>query len=146
MTDTHGATHRYTLPQGLMRPSIRDVQHLLADALLPRPFVELVTKTTNPFIQVVTDVASPQASFCDGKVLLVGDALCGFRPHAASATAQGAFDASLLGKVMTGQVPLAAWEKTVLGYAAKVGAMSKAMGEKAQFGVGEASAAGAGSS
>ena len=38
----------------------------------------------------------------DGKVLLIGDALAGFRPHTVASTSQAAFDAMVLADYVAG--------------------------------------------
>lgn len=129
---------------GMMRPSVRDAQRDLAKRILPAPFAELVALTSDPFVQVVTDVFTPSASYLRDKVLFVGDALCGFRPHAASSTAQAAYNAMELGKLVSGEQAMTEYEQKVNGYAMAVSAQSVAMGDKAQFGKGLASEAGAG--
>lgn len=52
-----------------------------ASEVLSPPFLELVRKTANPFISTVRDLAAPRASFYDGKLILVGEALTVYRPH-----------------------------------------------------------------
>jgi 2-polyprenyl-6-methoxyphenol hydroxylase-like FAD-dependent oxidoreductase len=117
MTDIDGRMHRSTLPIGKMNPAVWEKQKILAAKSLPPPYVELITKTTQPFITLVTDIASPKASFFDGKLLLVGDALVPFRPHVACSTNQAALDALLLEKMLKGEIPLTEWERQALDYA-----------------------------
>ena len=68
----------------------------LASRDFPPQFAELIRLTRSPFVQAISDVLSPQASHYDGRVVLVGDALAGFRPHTAGATSQAAFHGSQL--------------------------------------------------
>lgn len=117
MTDVTGKKHRNTLPIGKMNPKVWDKQKALATATLPAPFAELINKTTQPFITMVTDIASPRASFHDGRLLLVGDALVPFRPHVACSTNQAAWNALLLEKLLSGETTLEQWERQVMGYA-----------------------------
>lgn len=117
MTDVTGKKHRNTLPIGKMNPKVWDKQKALATEMLPAPFAELVNKTTQPFITTVTDIASPRASFLDGKMLLVGDALVPFRPHVACSTNQAAWNALLLEKLLAGEITTEQWERQVMGYA-----------------------------
>jgi len=51
-------------------------------------------KSKNPFVQAITDVSSPRPLYMNDKVVLVGDALAGFRPHTVASTSQAAFDVS----------------------------------------------------
>ncbi len=136
MTDVNGHRHRDTLPIGGVRDEIWLKQKALARDILAPPFAELVNKTTQPFVATISETMSPRASFLDGKVLLVGDALASFRPHAALNTNQAAFDALLLGKVMKGEMPLKAWEQAVLEYGNVSAARSRAMGTYIQSGWG----------
>jgi 2-polyprenyl-6-methoxyphenol hydroxylase-like FAD-dependent oxidoreductase len=99
-TDVDGNKHHYTLPVGKMRPEVWSAQKKLAENVLPPQFAELVNKTEHPFIQAITDVLSTRNCFFDGKCLLVGDALAGFRPHTAASTSQAAYNAMVLHDIM----------------------------------------------
>jgi 2-polyprenyl-6-methoxyphenol hydroxylase-like FAD-dependent oxidoreductase len=79
MHDVNGERHKFTLPMGKMSPKLMAKQYAHAKETMPPPFVELVTKTALPFIQVVTDVLSPRNLFYGGKVVLIGDAVAGIR-------------------------------------------------------------------
>ena len=117
MTDATGKKHRNTLPIGKMSPTVWNKQKDIASKTLPSAFAELIHKTTQPFITIVSDIASTQASFFDGRLLLVGDALVPFRPHVACSTNQAALNALLLEKMLNGDINLAQWERQVLNYA-----------------------------
>ncbi len=106
MTDSDGKTHRVTLPIGKMRKHILAEQRQYAQKVLPPQFAEIVCGTKQPFIQAITDVISPRNSFFDGKLLLIGDAVAGFRPHTAASTSQAAFDAQKLYELMNGEIGL----------------------------------------
>ena len=99
-----------------MRPEIWAKQQAIATACLAAPYAELVNKTTKPFISAVQDCIATQASFCNGKVLLVGDALTLFRPHMALSCNQCAVDCLALEKVMRGEMSVQQWERKVLQY------------------------------
>lgn len=86
MTDAHGRRHAITLPVGGMTKEVLAKQKAYAKDALPPQYAEAVEKTKQPFIQAITDNISPRNSFMDGKVVLVGDALAGFRPHTAAST------------------------------------------------------------
>lgn len=102
MIDREGITHRITLPPGTVAPAnwTREVE--FAAANLPPQFAELIARTDKPFVQAVTDVNAPQPPdqntnvFFAGKVILIGDALAGFRPHTVASTSQAAYNSSLL--------------------------------------------------
>ena len=117
MTDVTGKRHHNTLPIGKMNPKVWNRQRAIAEETLPAPFAELINKTTQPFITTVTDIVSSQASFFNGKLLLVGDALVPFRPHVACSTNQAALDALLLEMMLRGDIDLAQWERRVMEYA-----------------------------
>ncbi|MCJ1413036.1 hypothetical protein MMC19_007138 [Ptychographa xylographoides] len=134
MTDSDGHRHHTTLPVSKMRDEIWDQQKAYARRILPPQFAELVEKTKNPFVQTITDVISPQNSFFNGKVLLLGDAVAGFRPHTAASTSQAAFDAQKLDELMTGEISHDRWVRETLGYAKEVQRGGVQMGQRSQFG------------
>ncbi len=107
MTDSDGKIHHITLPIGKLRNEILNGQRQYAKSALPPQFAEIVCETKQPFIQAITDVVSPKNSFFDGKLLLIGDAVAGFRPHTAASTSQAAFDAQKLHELMNGEIGLA---------------------------------------
>jgi 2-polyprenyl-6-methoxyphenol hydroxylase-like FAD-dependent oxidoreductase len=117
MTDKDGKEHRSTLPTGKMRDEVMDQQKTLARELLSPATAELVLKTKNAFIQAIADVISPRASFLDGRVLLVGDALATFRPMTGLGTNQAARQALSLFEVLAGRLSLEEWERDALEYA-----------------------------
>ena len=84
--------------------------------LLPEPFKEVMSNIAHPFIQVITDYHSPRASFGDGRVLLVGDALTLLRPHVAFSTNQAAFDCRCAESLMKGEITAAGWENQVVRF------------------------------
>ncbi|MCJ1394607.1 hypothetical protein MMC18_007487 [Xylographa bjoerkii] len=134
MTDSDGHRHHTTLPAGKMRPEIWDQQKDYARRILPPQFAEIVQKTTQPFIQAITDVLSPRNSFFDGKVLLVGDAVAGFRPHTAASTSQAAFDALMLSELMSGEMDNDQWQEKTMNYARDMQRRGVEMGQRSQFG------------
>ena len=91
LTDCDGRRHRWTVPRGKIQPRIWAKLTDLASRDFPPQFAELIRLTRSPFVQAISDVLSPQAIHYDGRVVLVGDALAGFRPHTAGATSQAAF-------------------------------------------------------
>ncbi len=87
------------MPVGLVRPEIWS-KHLAAHLpSVAEPFAEVISKCKDPFVTKVNDALSEKASFYDGHVVLVGDALCTVRPHLAAATEQAAGHCLSLGKV-----------------------------------------------
>ena len=134
MTDNQGTRHHTTLPVGGVRDDVWLRQREYAREVLPHQFAELVNSTRCPFVQSITDVLSPQALFFDQKLLLIGDALAGFRPHTAASTNQAALHALLLEQVMKGEMAWAEYEENVLDFARTVSAQGIAMGNRIQFG------------
>lgn len=132
MTDSTGYRHRTTLPMGKMRDEVWAARKASAATFLPPPFMELISKTPAPFIQMVTDVYSPRASFFSGKLLIVGDAFTAFRPHASQSTNQAARSALLLGRVVQGEVTVEEWERSTAMFARVVGLLSIKMGSEYQ--------------
>ena len=81
MTDFTGVRRRITIPPGMTDPGAWEKQRALAAERLPPQFAEVVRAAKKPFVQCVTDVISPDNEFMDGKVVLIGDSLAGFRPQ-----------------------------------------------------------------
>ena len=102
--------------------------------MLPPQFAEIVCDTKQPFIQAITDVVSPGNSFFDGKLLLIGDAVAGFRPHTAASTSQAALDAQKLYELMNGEIGLGQWEEETMEFAKDMQRRGVEMGQRSQFG------------
>lgn len=134
MTDRDGKRHAVTLPVGGMKEDVWARQKMFAEEVLPPQFAELVRKTEQPFVQAITDVISPENMFMDGKVLLVGDALAGFRPHTAASTSQGAFDALTFADLLQGKISREEYREKVLEFARIVQRHGVVLGERSQFG------------
>ncbi|OAP54988.1 hypothetical protein AYL99_10688 [Fonsecaea erecta] len=96
MTDKEGKRRRLTIPPGMMRPEAWEMVKQRGRDRLPPQMSEMVEKTKNPFVQCITDVITPTNDFHGGKVVLIGDALAGFRPHTVASTSQAAFDVLML--------------------------------------------------
>ncbi|MCJ1385997.1 hypothetical protein MMC17_009122 [Xylographa soralifera] len=134
LTDISGHQHRNFLPLGKMRPSVWQAQLEHAASSLSAPMLEMVRKTTNPAISVIHDYASPRAVFFDGRLLLVGDALALFRPHAALSFNQAAMDCLLLEKAMKGEMDIKTWEMQVVRYGSRSRAINELMGSFLVYG------------
>lgn len=132
MTDVDGKYHRITLPPGKINPMAWKKQCDIAREMLPPQFAELVCSTNKPFVQAITDVISPTNEFLDGRVILIGDALAGFRPHTVASTSQACFDAMILADMIEGKVGRLEWKKQTLGYARTIQARGVSMGERSQ--------------
>jgi 2-polyprenyl-6-methoxyphenol hydroxylase-like FAD-dependent oxidoreductase len=113
-----GQRHHNIVPAGHVRPDIWAARVEEAKRIpLTEPFLEIITKIKRPFIQKITDLCSPRATFEDGRVLLVGDALSLFRPHTALSGTQAAFDALTTADYVAGKITLSEWEAKVVRYA-----------------------------
>lgn len=139
MTDKDGKRHHITLPPGGIKDQVWANQKKIANETLPPQFAELVDKTEVPFIQAITDVIAPSALLEGGRVLLLGDALAGFRPHTAASTNQAALDAMKLAKTIDrlfqgDDGALRDWENEVMEYGKEMQSHGVQMGNRSQFG------------
>jgi 2-polyprenyl-6-methoxyphenol hydroxylase-like FAD-dependent oxidoreductase len=132
MTDVDGQYHRITMPPGKTDPKAWEEQRKIAKEKLPPQFAEIVCGTKKPFVQAITDVISPTNEFMDGRVILIGDALAGFRPHTVASTSQACFDAMMLADMIGGKVSRKEWKRDSLGYARTLQKRGVDMGERSQ--------------
>ena len=132
MTDVFGEVHQWTNQY----PSNELIQNQksYAKKALPPQFAELVELTERPFIQAITDVLSPHTVFYDGRVVLLGDAVAGFRPHTAASTSQAAFHALELDKYLRAEKSdWRSFEKDVQRYAEYGVRRGIQLGNRSQF-------------
>ncbi|KAL1856330.1 hypothetical protein Daus18300_010815 [Diaporthe australafricana] len=87
-----------TITQGSVDPHTWDRFRGPLVACMPAPFAELVSATTNPFVTKVSDVLCSKASFCDGHVVLVGDALAIYRRKPLTGACQSVARLEFVGK------------------------------------------------
>lgn len=135
MTDTDGYTHRNTLPIGKMRPEVWTKHKAHAADVLTPPFLELVRKTSEPFVSTVNDCKASQATVFDGRILLVGEALTLLRPHTGMSFNHAAVSCLLLKKVLREEIDIEQWESEVLQYREKTMLLAIAVGCYFQFGI-----------
>ncbi|KAF2795096.1 monooxygenase [Melanomma pulvis-pyrius CBS 109.77] len=133
MTDIDGKRHRITMPPGRTDPKAWEKQREIAKERLPPQFAEIVRATNKPFVQTITDVISPENEFLGGKVVLIGDALAGFRPHTVASTSQAAFDAMILADMIEGKVERKEWKRQTMAYARAIQKRGVDMGRRSQF-------------
>ena len=81
LTDTNGFTGTVSVHPGKVQQRYVDELRGAAFGQLSPVAAELVTRTAQPYIQPVPDVAVPRMVF--GRVVLIGDAAFAARPHAA---------------------------------------------------------------
>lgn len=134
LTDTDGVRHRVTMPPGKTSPEAWEKQREVARERLPPQFAEVVRATRKPFVQAITDVAGRENEFLGGKVVLIGDALAGFRPHTVASTSQAAYDAMILADMIEGKIGRDEWKRRTMEYARVVQARGVEMGNRSQFG------------
>lgn len=136
LTDRDGISHKYSLGVGKMDPEIKQEQRNKVTAILPPQFCEVFQKIELPFIQAVTDNLTTKSVFMNGKVLLIGDAVAGLRPHTGAGTAQAALHALLLKKVFDGEdgMSIEEWEKVTLELATLTQNLGVQAGILSQFG------------
>jgi len=132
MTDVDGQYHRITMPPGMTDPKAWEKQRKIARERLPPQFAEIVCGTKKPFVQAVTDAIAPTNEFMNGRVILIGDALAGFRPHTVASTSQACFDAMILADMIEGKVGRKEWKKETLGFARTIQKRGVDMGERSQ--------------
>jgi 2-polyprenyl-6-methoxyphenol hydroxylase-like FAD-dependent oxidoreductase len=132
MTDVDGQYHRITMPPGKTDPQAWEKQRKIARERLPPQFGEIVCGTKKPFVQAITDVLSSTNEYLNGRVILIGDALAGFRPHTVASTSQACFDAMMLADMIEGKVGRYEWKWETLGYARTIQKRGVDMGERSQ--------------
>lgn len=135
MTGASGELHHFTNSD--VDPVKFDAQRMYAAEILPPQFAELIAKTPKPFVQAITDVKSINHVFWNGKVIMVGDAVCGLRPHTAASTSQAAMHALLLSEVEdfgSGRMSLKHWENRTREWAESTSKSGMEMGDTSQFG------------
>ena len=133
MTDKEGKRRRITIPPGMMRPEAWEMVKERARGKLPPQMSEMVERTKTPFVQAVTDVIAPRNSFINGKVVLVGDALAGFRPHTVASTSQAAYDVMKLIEYLNGEIDHAEFVRQTMEYAMLIQHRGKFIGDRSQF-------------
>jgi hypothetical protein len=81
LVDSEGNSHTFSLGVGHISPEVKTKQRETAAAILPAHMAELWQKVESPFIHAIADNLAAKCVFLDGKVMLVGDAVAGLRPH-----------------------------------------------------------------
>ncbi|KAF3766876.1 FAD binding domain protein [Cryphonectria parasitica EP155] len=128
-TDIHGRRAQRTIPQGLANPIVWETRRsALVQRMIP-PFAELLTKSPTPFVTKIFEALGSQASFCEGHVILVGDALASYRPNIGRATDQAAAHCLTLAEVLQGKKSVEAWDRETCREAKRVTLLSRFMSE-----------------
>jgi 2-polyprenyl-6-methoxyphenol hydroxylase-like FAD-dependent oxidoreductase len=79
LRDKRGVQHKFALPAGgMVKDEVLKIKEQ-AKRELPAAHAEVIAKTSEPFVQVITDSSGGSNVFLNGKLLLVGDAVGGQR-------------------------------------------------------------------
>ena len=135
MTDKYDHLHTNSMPATHLRPQTWENLKAHASSVLNPPFLELVQKTSNPFISSVRDYVAPQLTFYDGKLLLVGESATIYRPHTGVNFNQNALNCMQLREVLEGKKTLQQWEDDVLKTQETTRTMAIVYGEYYQSGL-----------
>lgn len=117
MTDCDGRRRRITIPPGKISPEAWDLLKSKAEGRLPPQMAEMVEKSQAPFVQCITDVISPKNLYMSDKLVFIGDALAGFRPHTVASTSQAAFDVMGLVDWLDGKISRDEYVSQTMRYA-----------------------------
>ena len=136
LTDGNGIRRESSVPPGSMRPEYVAWARRYAAANFPPAVAEVVTRTSDPFVQVIFDVAVDRMAF--GRICLMGDAAISVRPHAAAGTAKACADTWSLRDALEqagGDVisALEAWEPQQLELGHALLARARWIGDGSQF-------------
>ncbi|QDO97582.1 FAD-dependent oxidoreductase [Ferrovibrio terrae] len=102
LTDEQGHRHDDGIPPQLIRADVHQAMLRAADEVLAPQFAEIVHKATQPLVQPIYDLDSPQLAF--GRVALLGDAAFVARPHCGMGVTKAAADAKSLTQALA-QLP-----------------------------------------
>lgn len=94
LTDKNGQKRDFTVPAGYLSDESQTELNIAAREQLPPVLHDRVLQTTQPFVQVILDMAVPQ--MYKGNVAVLGDAASLVRPHTASGTAKAYRDSITL--------------------------------------------------
>lgn len=135
MTDVDGRRRTATMPPGTIRPEFVDEMRETAAASLAPQIRDIVLSCTEPLIQAIFDLESPQMAF--GRVCILGDAAFGLRPHVAAGQAKACADAWALRDALVESehdidTALARWEPRQLELGRSAVARTREMGHRSQ--------------
>lgn len=133
MTDKDGRRRHLTIPPGMIDPDAWEMIKKRAEGKLPPQMAEMVQKSKTPFVQCITDVISPKPLHMGDKVVFVGDALAGFRPHTVASTSQAAFDVMSVVDWLDGKIDRAQFVKQVMEYARLIQSRGVYIGNRSQY-------------
>ncbi|AFM19887.1 2-polyprenyl-6-methoxyphenol hydroxylase-like oxidoreductase [Mycolicibacterium chubuense NBB4] len=140
-TDLRGIEAEVSLhPGGVQQRYVEEMRQAAADQLAPA-VAEVVTRTEQPYLQIVTDARVPRMAV--GRIAVIGDAAFTVRPHPAAGSAKAAADAWTLyehllaaenGTEATAGIAAAlkAWEPAQVELGNRLVDRAVAMGERSQ--------------
>ena len=141
LTGKSGHVGGVSLPPGQVQDGFVAELKETAAAILAPAAAEVVTRTAEPYLQVVLDTRSSRMAL--GRAVLLGDAACSARPHAAAGTAKAAADAWALAAALESAAldhpdgdivaAVAAWEPGQLALSEALLSRVTAMGDRSQF-------------
>lgn len=97
-----------------MKPEIWQRQIQLAKRMMQPEMVELMEKIKNPFVSIISSIASPRAAYFNNRLFLIGDALSQKQPNTGQGTNLAATDATSLVSMIAGDISPAEWEAQVV--------------------------------
>ncbi|UNI18375.1 hypothetical protein JDV02_004647 [Purpureocillium takamizusanense] len=128
-TDIHGKLHGNTVPQGLVNPSVWDRQVARYISQMIPPLAEIVAKTPKVFVTKVREAqCTVDASFFDGRIVLVGDAFTAFRSHMGMASEQAARHCWQMDRVWRGEITQKQRDQEATFYASKFILLNRMIG------------------
>jgi 2,6-dihydroxypyridine 3-monooxygenase len=135
-TDVRGFECPVSMSPGTVQRRYVDEVRETAAAVLAPAVAEVITKTAQPYVQVVFDTRIP--GMADGRIAIIGDAAFAARPHAAAGTAKAADDAwRLYEQLAAGSCGIAdalkRWEPGQLELGNQLIDRVAAMGSRSQF-------------
>ena len=137
LTDKNGLKHDFTVPAGyLSKASVEDLNKTAYEQL-PTVLRDRVLQTTQPFVQVILDLAVPK--MYKGNIVVLGDAASLVRPHTASGTAKAYRDAITLAMSLQDnhelQPALLNWNKYEVQHARALDAHGKRLAANSGLGL-----------
>lgn len=136
MTGKDGERRSTTMPPGILRDEYVEEMLSTARSNLAPQLREIVEKCPEHLVQAIYDLEVPRMAF--GRVIIMGDAAFGLRPHVAAGQAKACADAWALKESLAeanGDIDaaLAVWEPRQLALGQMAVAKTKGMGMRSQF-------------
>jgi 2-polyprenyl-6-methoxyphenol hydroxylase-like FAD-dependent oxidoreductase len=97
-TDADGRHHEFSIAPPLIRDEVIAAMRRDAEAVMPPPFRDVLSRIGRPFFTPIYDHASPRMVF--GRVVLIGDAASVGRPHMGFGVSKAAEDARVLAEAV----------------------------------------------